>query len=44
MMVKEVDKSMSLENQKLKSSKNSVKFLTKELSENLSSKLWEDEN
>lgn len=44
MMVKEVDKSMSLENQKLKSSKNSVKFLTKELSENLSSKLWEGGN
>ncbi len=39
-MVSEVDKTMSLENQKVKNSKKSEKFLIKELSENLNTKLW----
>jgi predicted DNA-binding mobile mystery protein A len=40
-IVKEVEKTMSLENQKVKNSKKSVKILTAELIENLNSKLWE---
>jgi len=39
-LVYDVDKTMSLENQKVKNSKKSEKLLAKELAENLSSKLW----
>ncbi len=39
-MVNDVDKTMSLENQRVKNSKKSVKILTKFLVENLNSKLW----
>ncbi len=39
-IVSDVDKTMSLENQKVKNSQKSVKLLTKDLTENLNSKLW----
>ncbi len=39
-MVGDVDKTMSLENQRVKNSKKSVNILAKELAENLNSKLW----
>ena len=39
-LVSDVDKSMSLENQRIKNSKKSEKILAKELAENYSSKLW----
>ena len=40
-IVSEVDKSMSLENQKVKNSKKSVKVLAKDLASDLNSKLWD---
>lgn len=44
-LVSEVDKTMALEDQKIKNSEESIKILTKELIENLNSKLWSnDEN
>jgi len=39
-MVSEVNKTMALEDQEIKNSRNSVKLLAKELSENLNTKLW----
>ena len=41
-IVGNVDATMSLEGQKIKSSKKSVKLLAKELAENPNSKLWND--
>lgn len=42
-MVSDVNNTMSLEDQKIKDSKNSVKFLAKELAEDLNKSLWSDD-
>jgi predicted DNA-binding mobile mystery protein A len=42
-MVSDVNNTMSLEDQKIKDSKSSVKFLAKEFAENLNKSLWSDD-
>lgn len=45
LIIKEVNKTMELEDQKIENSENSVKLLTKDFTENLNKNLWRnDEN
>ena len=45
LIIKEVNKTMELEDQKIENSENSVKLLTKDFAENLNKNLWRnDEN
>ena len=43
-MVSDVNNTMSLEDQKIKDPKSSVKFLAKEFAEELNKSLWRDDN
>lgn len=42
-LVKEVDKTMALEDQKIDNIEKSIQLLSKDFTENLNTKLWEDE-
>jgi predicted DNA-binding mobile mystery protein A len=42
-IIKEVNKTMELEDQKIENSENSVKLLTKDFAENLNKNLWRDD-